>query len=236
MAIHCYRRFGARPVSWESRMSSDEAVDLIRGAARVRGVRTAAGAEIGADVVINAAGPHAASVAAWAGFTLPVVPERHCIFTFSCPEVLDFIPLVIDPSGLYVRPEGTDLSRGRAGDAGQRAGSARARRRLCAVRGIHLADPGRTDSRFRADQDDLGVGRSLRDEPLRSERPHRLDTGGRGIDARDRLQRPRNATLSGGRRGVAELITAGRFETLDLSELSPERLVRNEPLVELNIV
>jgi glycine/D-amino acid oxidase-like deaminating enzyme len=37
-------------------------------------------------------------------------------------------------------------------------------------------------------------------------------------------------------RAVAELITAGRFETLDLSALSPERLVRNEPLVELNIV
>jgi hypothetical protein len=35
---------------------------------------------------------------------------------------------------------------------------------------------------------------------------------------------------------VAELITAGRFETLDLSELSPERLVRNEPVLELNVV
>jgi len=37
-------------------------------------------------------------------------------------------------------------------------------------------------------------------------------------------------------RGVAELITGGRFETLDLSDLSPERLVRNEPIFELNVI
>jgi FAD-dependent oxidoreductase domain-containing protein 1 len=37
-------------------------------------------------------------------------------------------------------------------------------------------------------------------------------------------------------RGVAELLTAGHFDTLDLSALSPDRLVENRPIIELNII
>jgi glycine/D-amino acid oxidase-like deaminating enzyme len=36
-------------------------------------------------------------------------------------------------------------------------------------------------------------------------------------------------------RGVAELILEGGFTTLDLSTFSPRRLTRNQPIVELNI-
>ena len=37
-------------------------------------------------------------------------------------------------------------------------------------------------------------------------------------------------------RAVAELVVDGRFRTLDLSELGPERLAANRPVVEKNVV
>jgi glycine/D-amino acid oxidase-like deaminating enzyme len=214
----------------------DEVVDLIRNAARVQGVRTAAGAEIGADVVINAAGPHAAKVAAWAGFTLPVVPERHCIFTFSCPEVLDFMPLVIDPSGLYVRPEGEIFLAG--GPATPVSGPDPLAldvdhaqfeefiwpvlaARIPAFERIKVTSAWAGHYEMnRFDQNAL-IGWTPGVEGLM------LAAGfsGHGMQ---------HSPAAG--RGVAELITGGRFETLDLSELSPERLVRNEPIFELNVI
>ncbi len=52
-------------------------IDMAQG--RVAGVRTSGG-DIATRAVVNAAGPWAAQVAAMAGVTLPVVPERRHIF------------------------------------------------------------------------------------------------------------------------------------------------------------
>ncbi len=52
-------------------------IDVVQG--RVAGVRTSGG-DIATRAVVNAAGPWAAQVAAMAGVTLPVVPERRHIF------------------------------------------------------------------------------------------------------------------------------------------------------------
>ncbi len=87
-------------------------------AGRVVGVSTAAG-RVDAPVVINAAGPHAAGVAALAGVELPVVPVRRQIFT---TQPLDWIPLdfpmVVDmASGLYMHKESGGLLLGLADKA-----------------------------------------------------------------------------------------------------------------------
>lgn len=58
------------------------------------------------DAVVNAAGPWAASVAAWADIDLPVRARRRSVFSFSCPSALPGCPLVIDTSGVWFRPEG----------------------------------------------------------------------------------------------------------------------------------
>ena len=58
------------------------------------------------DAAVNAAGPWAASVAAWAGIALPVAARRRSVFAFTCPSQLPGCPLVIDPSGIWFRPEG----------------------------------------------------------------------------------------------------------------------------------
>ncbi len=61
-----------------------------------------------ADVVVNAAGPSAATVAALAGVALPVTPYRRCVYvTGPLPELPHPTPLIVDmTTGVYLRSEG----------------------------------------------------------------------------------------------------------------------------------
>jgi len=73
---------------------------------RVTGVRTAQG-DVGARIVINAAGPTAARVAKLAGVGIPVLPRRrHIFYTEPFPEIPGPVPLTTDrASGFYFRKE-----------------------------------------------------------------------------------------------------------------------------------
>jgi FAD-dependent oxidoreductase domain-containing protein 1 len=55
---------------------------------------------------VNAGGPYARSVAAWAGVALPVEARRRSVFVVACRAELPGCPLVIDTSGVWFRPEG----------------------------------------------------------------------------------------------------------------------------------
>ena len=83
-----------------------EAVALERTGDRIAAVRLADGSRIACATVVNAAGPWAARVAALAGIELPVRARRRCVFVFACRAALPGCPLVIDPSGVWFRPEG----------------------------------------------------------------------------------------------------------------------------------
>lgn len=73
---------------------------------RIVTVELADGRRVAAGIVVNAAGPNAGQVAAMAGIALPVVPRKRNVFVFDCRAPLDpRVPLMIDPSGVYVRPE-----------------------------------------------------------------------------------------------------------------------------------
>ena len=57
--------------------------------------------------VVNAAGPRAAELASLAGVPdLPVRPKKRIVYRIQSPADLPGCPLVIDPSGVYFRPEG----------------------------------------------------------------------------------------------------------------------------------
>ncbi len=84
-----------------------EVVALEHTGHRITGVRLGDGSVIGCGTVINAAGTRAAALAATAGITLPVRPRKRCVFHFRSPALLPGCPLVIDPCGLYFRPEGS---------------------------------------------------------------------------------------------------------------------------------
>jgi sarcosine oxidase subunit beta len=66
------------------------------------------GGEVGARAVVNAAGAWARPVAAMAGIELPVEPvRRHILLTGPCPALPRLIPMTIDAdSGVLLRREG----------------------------------------------------------------------------------------------------------------------------------
>jgi sarcosine oxidase subunit beta len=78
---------------------------------RVQAVEIATGERVVTPVVINAAGPYAAGVAAMVGLDLPVRPlRRQLFFTESFEELPSLFPLVIDlEHGWYMRREGKGL-------------------------------------------------------------------------------------------------------------------------------
>ncbi len=77
----------------------------VRGG-RVVAVELADGTALGCGHVINAAGTGATALARSAGIELPVRARKRCVYRFRSPEPAPGCPLVIDPTGLYFRPEG----------------------------------------------------------------------------------------------------------------------------------
>jgi FAD-dependent oxidoreductase domain-containing protein 1 len=65
------------------------------------------GERLEAGIVVNAAGPNAGRVSALAGLALPVEPRKRSVFVFEARDRFPDMPLVVDPSGIYVRPEGS---------------------------------------------------------------------------------------------------------------------------------
>ncbi len=73
---------------------------------RVQAVRCADGSMHAGEHFVLATGAWSAPLAALLGLALPVSPKKRDVFVFDSPAVLPGCPLVIDPSGLWFRPEG----------------------------------------------------------------------------------------------------------------------------------
>ncbi len=96
-----------------------EVVGLDVGRRAIEAVVLADAARIPCGCVVNAAGPHAGAIARMARVELPVHPEKRCVFVFDCKQPPPSSPLVVDPSGLYFRPEGRYFIAGPPRPAGQ---------------------------------------------------------------------------------------------------------------------
>lgn len=83
-----------------------EVTAIDRDGNRATGVLLPNGERLEAGTIINAAGPNAGKVAALAGLSLPVEPRKRSVFVFEARDRFDDMPLLVDPSGVYVRPEG----------------------------------------------------------------------------------------------------------------------------------
>jgi glycine/D-amino acid oxidase-like deaminating enzyme len=83
-----------------------EVTGVLREGARVTGVTLGNGERIACATLVNAAGPQAGDVAALAGLALPVEPRKRSVFVVACRTALPRMPLMVDPGGVWIRPEG----------------------------------------------------------------------------------------------------------------------------------
>jgi glycine/D-amino acid oxidase-like deaminating enzyme len=79
---------------------------------RITDVILTDGSQIGCSHVINAAGPWARHLAAMAGVDLPVFARRRTVYVISCPTAMTSFRLLIDPTGFWIRPEGSKFIAG----------------------------------------------------------------------------------------------------------------------------
>lgn len=79
-------------------------IDVEHG--RAAGVALADGGRLGCGWAVNAAGPRAADIAAMIGAALPVRPRKRFVFVIDAKRRVPDFPLTIDPSGVWIRPEG----------------------------------------------------------------------------------------------------------------------------------
>jgi sarcosine oxidase len=214
-----------------------EVVGLEREDGRLRGVHLAGGGTLEADWVVNAAGPRAAQVAAMAGLELPVHPRKRFVYHFDCRTQLGPAPLTISPTGVYFRPEGPAWISGYSPREGEPDPDAldldvdRSRfdefvwpdlaRRVPAFESIRLLDAWAGHYEVNTLDHNAIIG------------PHPEVENflfANGFSGHGLQQAPAVG------RGLAEWIATGRYETLDLSPLGYERVQRQEPIRELNVV
>lgn len=223
----------------------DEVVGLGKKAGRVTDVHLASGARIGCGLVINAAGAKGRHIASLAGIEIPVIPKKRFVYTFHCKTPLDGVPLLIDPSGAWCRPEGQPDASGQLfiGSIGPCAGD---------------EDP-------EMDENDVSVDPHLFEEriwpalahriPAFEEiRPGRAWAGPYDMNLFDHnaligpVEGVEGFLLANGfsghglqqspavGRGLAEYALTGTYQTLDLSDLSFARLAKNQPVLEKCVI
>jgi FAD-dependent oxidoreductase domain-containing protein 1 len=209
---------------------------LERNGSRVTKVKLEDGSELSCGIVVNAAGAGGAAIAQAAGIEIPVRNKKRMIFSFDCQDPIPNCPLMVDPSGFYVRPEGKGF--------------------ICGLSPPSDQDPDSSDYEVDYNFFDEEIWPSLATRVPAFERiklgrawaghydmnlfDHNAFVGpAPGID---------NFYLANGfsghglqqspaiGRGLAELIVYGEYRSLDLTALSFQRLIDNKPLVERNVV
>jgi sarcosine oxidase len=204
---------------------------------RVAGVTLADGQRIACDWLVNAAGPRAASVAAMIGAELPVRPRKRFVYHFDCRADVRGAPLTIDTTGIYFRPEGPSFIGGYSPRSGEEDPDTldlevdrqpfehvvwpALAHRVPAFEAIRLLDAWAGHYEVNTLDHNAVIG-------PHPDVPNFLFAN--GFSGHGLQQAPAVG------RGLAEWIATGRYETLDMTPLGYERVLRDEPVRELNVV
>jgi FAD-dependent oxidoreductase domain-containing protein 1 len=217
-------------------MLTGEVVAIERNGGRTTGVRLADGTSIGAGTVIVTAGTATPRLLADLGVVLPVEARKRLVFTFACKKPLPHFPLLIDPTGIYVRPEGE----------------------LYITGGAPPPEDDKPASDFEVDhsffEETIWPVLAARVPAFEAIRPGRAWAGHYDMNLFDHnaivgpLPGLANLVVAVGfsghglqqapavGRGLAELVAHGRFTTIDLSPLGYDRIAEGRPLREENVV
>jgi FAD-dependent oxidoreductase domain-containing protein 1 len=197
-------------------------------------IRLTDGTRISSRFVVNAAGPWAGALARLAGVSLPVVARKRTVYVISCPQKVEPLPLVVDPSGFWIRPEGNGYIAGLPPESDP--------------------DDAPLEPDYDAFESQLWPALARRIPAFEAARLERAWAGYYEMNTFDHNgivgfhPELRNLLLMNGfsghglqqapvvGRGVAELIGHGRFVTVDLSALGYERISAGRPLLELNVI
>ncbi|CAB3735748.1 Monomeric sarcosine oxidase [Paraburkholderia graminis C4D1M] len=220
-----------------ARYVAADVTGVVREGRKITHVIAGNGERYPCDTVVNAAGAWARKIAGMMDIDIPVFARRRSIFNVSSPARLQACPLLIDPTGVYFRPEGKTY--------------------ICGTSPGADNDPDDLplDEVDHALFDDVIwptlAHRVPEFEALRVENcwsgyyeynvfDHNAIIGyhpqiencvfANGYSGHGLQQGPATG------RGVSELILNGRYVSLDLSSLSWQRLLENRPIVEKNVV
>lgn len=223
---------------------TDEVMAITRQGDSVTSVTLRSGEVIAAGTIVNASGPRAALTARMAGLDIPVEPRKRTLFVIDCatsPEGSATVnggrlPLMIDPTGVFCRPEGRFFLTGAAPieDPAVDWDDFEPRweefetliwpalaERSPAFEAIKVVNQWAGHYDFNTLDHNLIVGRH----------PEvRNFIFANGFSGHGLQQGPAAG------RGVSELITYGAFRSLDLSEVGYERVVENRPFLEKAVI
>lgn len=222
----------------------DEVTGLARAGNRITHVTLASGRRVSCGTLVNAAGPRAAQVARMAGLHIPVEPRKRTVFLYDCARSPEGsarvnhgrLPLMIDPSGVYCRPEGRYFMT------------------QCPPEDDRAVDVGDFDPNHTEFEERIWPVLAARSEAfeaikvIRSWAGHyawnRLDQNmivgphpevpnmlfANGFSGHGLQQAPATG------RAIAELIVHGTYRTLDLSPLGVDRILTGTPFLEKNVI
>jgi len=216
----------------------DSVVGVETDGGRVTGVTLAGGERISCGTLVNAAGPGAGRLAAMAGVPLPVEPRKRTVFVFDCRRTLERMPLLVDPSGVYVRPEGAHFICGMSPPEAEDGPADPAdfdpdwplfeetiwptlATRIPAFEAIKCTNAWAGHYDYNTLDQNAIVG------------PHPELTNllfANGFSGHGLQQAPAVG------RAIAEWITTGAFQSIDLSIFSYDRIVANAPVRELAVI
>ena len=194
------------------------------------------GRVISARTIVIAAGPWSGEVAAMAGIALPVEPRRRSVFVFDCRETLPLLPLTIDPSGVWFRPEGRFYLAGTTPAPGNDPAGAPLEvqheewddlvwpalaHRVPAFEAAKVVNAWAGYYEYNTFDQNGIVGRHPEIDSI----VFATGFSGHGIQQSPAVGR-----------AVAELIVHGSYRTLDLSPFGYERISAGRPVRELNVV
>ena len=234
--LHSSMRSAVR--DWDVPLIKGSVTEIEHTDTEIRSVMLDNGRRLKCGHLVNATGPNAGILTRMARIRLPIEPRKRSIFMVHGDSAPAEMPVLVDPNGVFLRPDGPF--------------------HICGVA------PDKTDDR-RSSASDIEPDPDLFNDIIKPALAARLPdvkefkiirswAGHYDYNSFDQIAvlgphtRLENFYFANGfsgiglqqgpaaGRAVAELILHGAYQTLDLSRLGFERIVESQPLVEENLI